>query len=185
MAEVFVRPQYGLGGLIGASERRAILTSSSQSSLSFVLIAVALRPALAFGTANSLFLPPRTEINHERSQQTPEPASPSTPHQKLLAPSHQRKRGICGPRLTSSVFKNVTRASAKGPCQGRHSGYSFASKILPTFWRVSSRFVGPPAAGKSTMLRTIAALKPHFPPTKGEVLVFANRCANRAPNADS
>jgi len=42
--------------------------------------------------------------------------------------------------------------------------------------------VGPSGCGKSTLLRTIAALKPHFPPSKGEVLVFGKPVQEPGPD---
>jgi NitT/TauT family transport system ATP-binding protein len=42
--------------------------------------------------------------------------------------------------------------------------------------------VGPSGCGKSTILRTIAGLKPHFPPTRGEALVFGKPIQEPGPD---
>src|SRR5262249_37743434 len=42
--------------------------------------------------------------------------------------------------------------------------------------------VGPSGCGKSTLLRIIAGLKPHFPPTKGEVHVFGKPVQEAGPD---
>src|SRR5579859_4494805 len=42
--------------------------------------------------------------------------------------------------------------------------------------------VGPSGCGKSTLLRIIAGLKPHFPPTKGEVRIFGKPIHEPGPD---
>jgi NitT/TauT family transport system ATP-binding protein len=42
--------------------------------------------------------------------------------------------------------------------------------------------VGPSGCGKSTLLRIIAGLKPHFPPTSGEVQVFGKDIQEAGPD---
>jgi NitT/TauT family transport system ATP-binding protein len=42
--------------------------------------------------------------------------------------------------------------------------------------------VGPSGCGKSTLLRIIAGLKPHFPPTSGEVQVFGKHIQEAGPD---
>jgi NitT/TauT family transport system ATP-binding protein len=70
------------------------------------------------------------------------------------------------------VFKNVTKSFGAGPAaRVAIQDISFVIEDLPDIGELVT-IVGPSGCGKSTLLRSIAALKPHFPPTKGEVLVF-------------
>jgi NitT/TauT family transport system ATP-binding protein len=70
------------------------------------------------------------------------------------------------------VFKNVTKSFGSGPAaRVAIQDISFVIEDLPDIGELIT-IVGPSGCGKSTLLRSIAGLKPHFPPTKGEVLVF-------------
>src|SRR5258705_1052855 len=70
------------------------------------------------------------------------------------------------------VFKNVTKSFGIGPAaRVAIQDISFVIEDLPDIGELIT-IVGPSGCGESTLLRSIAALKPHFPPTKGEVLVF-------------
>jgi NitT/TauT family transport system ATP-binding protein len=70
------------------------------------------------------------------------------------------------------VFKNVTKTFGNGPdAKPAIEDISFVVEDLPDIGELIA-IVGPSGCGKSTLLRTIAGLKPHFPPTKGEVTVF-------------
>ena len=70
------------------------------------------------------------------------------------------------------VFKNVTKSFGAGSAaRVAIQDISFVIEDLPDIGELIT-IVGPSGCGKSTLLRSIAALKPHFPPTKGEVLVF-------------
>jgi NitT/TauT family transport system ATP-binding protein len=70
------------------------------------------------------------------------------------------------------VFKNVTKSFGAGAAARiAIQDISFVIEDLPDIGELIT-IVGPSGCGKSTLLRSIAALKPHFPPTKGEVLVF-------------
>jgi NitT/TauT family transport system ATP-binding protein len=70
------------------------------------------------------------------------------------------------------VFKNVTKSFGSGPnAKPAIEDISFVVEDLPDIGELIA-IVGPSGCGKSTLLRTIAGLKPHFPPTKGEVTVF-------------
>jgi NitT/TauT family transport system ATP-binding protein len=70
------------------------------------------------------------------------------------------------------VFKNVTKSFGAGPAaRVAIQDISFVIEDLPNIGELIT-IVGPSGCGKSTLLRSIAGLKPHFPPTKGEVLVF-------------
>jgi NitT/TauT family transport system ATP-binding protein len=70
------------------------------------------------------------------------------------------------------VFKNVTKSFGAGAAaRVAIQDICFVIEDLPDIGELIT-IVGPSGCGKSTLLRSIAALKPHFPPTKGEVLVF-------------
>jgi NitT/TauT family transport system ATP-binding protein len=70
------------------------------------------------------------------------------------------------------VFKNVTKSFGSGPAaRVAIQDVCFVIEDLPDIGELIT-IVGPSGCGKSTLLRSIAGLKPHFPPTKGEVLVF-------------
>lgn len=70
------------------------------------------------------------------------------------------------------VFKNVTKSF--GPAHAPKvaiQDVSFVVEDAPNVGELVT-IVGPSGCGKSTLLRIIAGLKPHFPPTRGEALVF-------------
>ena len=79
------------------------------------------------------------------------------------------------------VFKNVTKKFGEGPdAKIAIEDISFVVEDLPNIGELVT-IVGPSGCGKSTLLRTIAGLKPHFPPTKGEVLVFGKPVLEPGP----
>src|SRR5882724_7575283 len=115
------------------------------------------------------------------ASKTPEPASPSVPHQKLVAPVAAKEAPASAARPDVVVFKNVTKSFGEGPnAKVAIQDISFVVEDLPDIGELVT-IVGPSGCGKSTMLRTIAALKPHFPPTKGEVLVFGKPVREPGP----
>src|SRR4051812_39165228 len=70
------------------------------------------------------------------------------------------------------TFKNVSKTFGSGAnAKPAIENVSFTVEDLPNIGELIA-IVGPSGCGKSTLLRTIAGLKPHFPPTHGEVLVF-------------
>src|SRR5258705_9890491 len=80
------------------------------------------------------------------------------------------------------VFKNVTKSFGIGPAaRVAIQDISFVIEDLPDIGELIT-IVGPSGCGKSTLLRSIAALKPHFPPTKGEVLVFCKPVQYSGPD---
>ncbi len=85
------------------------------------------------------------------------PAAPGQP--ALLAP----------PDVVT--FKNVSKKFGEGPdARLAIQDVSFTIEDIPNLGELVT-IVGPSGCGKSTVLRIIAGLKPHFPPTSGEVLV--------------
>jgi NitT/TauT family transport system ATP-binding protein len=80
------------------------------------------------------------------------------------------------------VFKNVTKSFGAGPAaRVAIQDICFVIEDLPDIGELIT-IVGPSGCGKSTLLRSIAALKPHFPPTKGEVLVFGKPVQEPGPD---
>jgi NitT/TauT family transport system ATP-binding protein len=80
------------------------------------------------------------------------------------------------------VFKNVckTFGNGSGAKVALHD-ISFTVEDLPNIGELVT-IVGPSGCGKSTLLRIIAGLKPHFPPTSGEVHVFGKSVEEPGPD---
>ena len=108
-------------------------------------------------------MPPRhaeTALAILRSPNKPEGLLAAPPEQRLLAP------------LDVVSFKNVSKTFGKGAeAKVALQDISFTIEDLPHTGELIT-IVGPSGCGKSTVLRIIAGLKPHFPPTSGEVLVL-------------
>src|SRR4051812_34006445 len=107
------------------------------------------------------------------NNKTPEAALPPAPHHKLLG-------DMTRPDVV--VFKNVTKSFGEGAkAKVAIQDISFVVEDLPNIGELVT-IVGPSGCGKSTMLRTIASLKPHFPPSQGEVLVFGKPAPEPGPD---
>jgi NitT/TauT family transport system ATP-binding protein len=101
------------------------------------------------------------------SEENKSRVSSSSPQAASGAPKTQSSN-----RPDVVVFKNVTKSFGSGPAaRVAIQDISFVIEDLPDIGELIT-IVGPSGCGKSTLLRSIAGLKPHFPPTKGEVLVF-------------
>jgi len=69
-------------------------------------------------------------------------------------------------------FENVTKSFGTGPeTRVAIQNVSFVVHDLPNTGELVA-IVGPSGCGKSTLLRILAGLRPHHPPTSGEVKVF-------------
>ena len=80
------------------------------------------------------------------------------------------------------VFKNVTKSFKEaGSARVAIQDICFAVEDAPNIGELVT-IVGPSGCGKSTLLRIIAGLKPHFPPTKGEVHVFGKPVQEAGPD---
>ena len=80
------------------------------------------------------------------------------------------------------VFKNVTKSFGQGPdTKVAIQDVSFVVEDAPDLGELIT-IVGPSGCGKSTLLRIIAGLKPHFPPTNGEVTVFGKAVSEPGPD---
>jgi len=110
----------------------------------------------------------------------------ATPEPALSKPQHPAsgKGPVTEPAGRPDVvtFKNVTKSFGAGPAARMAiQDISFAIEDLPNIGELIT-IVGPSGCGKSTLLRTIAGLKPHFPPTRGEVLVFGKPVQEPGPD---
>src|SRR3954468_22886378 len=109
----------------------------------------------------------------------PSKSSEADPAEKLAAAP---KAGESKARPDVVVFKNVCKSFGSGPdAKLALSDVCFCIEDLPDKGELIA-IVGPSGCGKSTLLRTIAGLKPHFPPTKGEVLVFGKPVQTPGPD---
>jgi len=118
-----------------------------------------------------------------------EPVKPAaTPeksaHPAVATPSEQK--AASSPQSSAApdvvVFKNVTKSF--GPPNARKVAIQdicFVVEDAPNIGELVT-IVGPSGCGKSTLLRIIAGLKPHFPPTEGEVRVFAKPILEPGPD---
>jgi NitT/TauT family transport system ATP-binding protein len=80
------------------------------------------------------------------------------------------------------VFKNVTKRFGSGPdAKVAIQDVSFVVEDAPDIGELVT-IVGPSGCGKSTLLRILAGLKPHFPPTTGEVLVLGKPVTQPGPD---
>src|SRR5262249_4210958 len=110
---------------------------------------------------------------------TNQPASPAPSSQP---PAGKSANGQPANRPDVVVFKNVTKSFGAGhSARVAIQDVSFVIEDLPDIGELVT-IVGPSGCGKSTLLRSIAGLKPHFPPTKGEVLVFGKPIQEAGPD---
>ncbi len=80
------------------------------------------------------------------------------------------------------VFKNVTKTFGQGPeARTAIKDVSFVVEDAPDIGELVT-IVGPSGCGKLTLLRIIAGLKPHFPPTCGHVSVFGKPILEPGPD---
>jgi NitT/TauT family transport system ATP-binding protein len=80
------------------------------------------------------------------------------------------------------VFKNVCKTFGSGnDAKVALHDITFAVEDLPNIGELVT-IVGPSGCGKSTLLRIIAGLKPHFPPSTGEVQVFGKPVEEPGPD---
>jgi NitT/TauT family transport system ATP-binding protein len=105
-----------------------------------------------------------------------EPANPGKPlvHRPATEPAATRPDVV--------VFKNVTKSFGHGrEAKVAIQDISFVVEDAPDIGELVT-IVGPSGCGKSTVLRIIAGLKPHFPPTRGEVLVLGKPVQEPGPD---
>ena len=110
--------------------------------------------------------------------------SKSAAHEKKLLETNPAAAGTKPPETRPDVvvFKNVTKRFGQGPeAKIALQDICFVVEDLPNAGELVA-VVGPSGCGKSTLLRSIAGLKPHFPPTTGEVLVFGKPVEEAGPD---
>lgn len=115
-------------------------------------------------------------------QPSPDPAPKPNPAENSKAAPGTERPVEPAARPDVVEFRNVTKCFGAGPdAKVAIQDVSFAVEDAPDKGELIT-IVGPSGCGKSTVLRTIAALKPHFPPTKGEALVFGKPVQEPGPD---
>src|SRR6266404_1890220 len=130
-------------------------------------------------------------MNENKNDVKPDPVADAkpgdNPSRSVGSAEKQAVTPEKGPGASTSrpdvvVFKNVSKHFGAGPeAKVAIQDVSFTVEDAPDIGELVT-IVGPSGCGKSTLLRTIAGLKPHFPPTKGEVLVFAKPVEEPGPD---
>jgi len=110
---------------------------------------------------------------------------PSTEHGKGTAAKSNSPATVDPPdsaRPHVVVFSDVCKSfgDRRNPKVAIQS-VSFVVEDAPNVGELVT-IVGPSGCGKSTLLRIIAGLKPHFPPTSGEVQVFGKHVQEAGPD---
>src|SRR5438309_10590815 len=130
-----------------------------------------------------------TEKDHTSKpapEKTAEPAKaqlqlPNSPPPSALL-SETTPSLAAGARPDVVVFKNVTKSFGAGrEAKVAIQDISFVVEDAPHVGELVT-VVGPSGCGKSTLLRIIAGLKPHFPPSRGEALVFGKPIDEPGPD---
>jgi NitT/TauT family transport system ATP-binding protein len=113
--------------------------------------------------------PEGTTAHHAKADK-PEGLLAAPPEQKLLRP------------LDVVAFKKVSKSFGNGAAAKLAlQDINFTIEDLPHVGELIT-IVGPSGCGKSTVLRILAGLKPHFPPTSGEVLVLGKPVTEPGPD---
>ena len=108
-------------------------------------------------------------------------ASPAPPGKPAVHSSSAQPQPATSPPDVV-VFKNVHKTFGHGPeAKVAIHDVSFAVEDAPNVGELVT-IVGPSGCGKSTLLRILAGLKPHFPPTSGEVLVLGKPVQEAGPD---
>jgi NitT/TauT family transport system ATP-binding protein len=108
----------------------------------------------------------------------PHQSKPDHPEGLLAAPPQQR---LFRP-LDVVSFKSVSKTFGNGAeAKLALKDISFTIEDLPHVGELIT-IVGPSGCGKSTVLRILAGLRPHFPPTSGEVLVLGKPVTEAGPD---
>src|SRR5215471_20621989 len=113
----------------------------------------------------------KTQASAEKSA---EKCAPASSHPTAAEPAASLRPDVV-------TFKSVTKTFGQG--QGAKvaiQDVSFIVEDAPDIGELVT-IVGPSGCGKSTLLRIIAGLKPHFPPTAGEVQVLGRPVQNAGP----
>ena len=107
-------------------------------------------------------------------------AKAETPEGSTAPIAENQSKPVARPDVV--VFKNVTKRFGNGPdVKLALHDLCFTVEDLPNVGELVT-IVGPSGCGKSTLLRLIAGLKPHFPPSTGEVRVFGKPVMEAGPD---
>jgi len=118
------------------------------------------------------------EATHPTEGTPPGQAAPGKANGLLKAPPEQ----VLLRRLDVVNFKQVCKTFGEGAeAKVALRDISFTIEDLPHNGELIT-IVGPSGCGKSTVLRILAGLKPHFPPTSGEVQVLAKPVTEPGPD---
>ncbi len=126
--------------------------------------------------------------DNKSPEPTPSAEAARTPHPgpapasgiSIPAAGPEKKESAARPDVV--VFKNVTKSFGAGPEKKvAIQDVSFVVEDLPDIGELVA-IVGPSGCGKSTLLRIIAGLKPHFPPTVGQVAIFGKPVEEPGPD---
>lgn len=112
----------------------------------------------------------------------PSPPEPASKPEAARAKSEAAAAAAANGRPDVVTFNRVCKSFGHGPVAkvALHE-LTFTVEDLPDIGELVT-IVGPSGCGKSTLLRMIAGLKPHFPPTSGEVLVFGKPVFQPGPD---
>jgi NitT/TauT family transport system ATP-binding protein len=118
---------------------------------------------------------PSPSPHHSSSAESPATESGGEkPSEKAAPPANQRPDVV--------VFKNVCKRFGHGAeAKLALNDLCFVIEDLPDVGELVT-IVGPSGCGKSTLLRILAGLKPHFPPTTGEVHVLGKPVQEAGPD---
>ena len=115
-------------------------------------------------------------------EEKPADGKPTEPKAHHAAQGTQATESKPEDRPHVVVFKNVCKNFGNGQdAKVALHEISFVVEDLPNIGELVT-IVGPSGCGKSTLLRIIAGLKPHFPPTQGEVHVFGKSIREPGPD---
>jgi NitT/TauT family transport system ATP-binding protein len=118
------------------------------------------------------------EATHRSEENAPHLGKPEKSEGLLSAPPEQKLLR----RLDVVSFKNVCKTFGAGTgAKVALQDISFTIEDAPHVGELIT-IVGPSGCGKSTVLRILAGLKPHFPPTSGEVQVLAKPVTEPGPD---
>ncbi|SPE50454.1 taurine transporter subunit; ATP-binding component of ABC superfamily (modular protein) [Verrucomicrobia bacterium] len=117
-----------------------------------------------------------------RTPATPDPATALQSTKISEKPATPDTGAAPNARPHVVVFNKVCKSFGHGAAaKVAIHDLSFVVEDAPAIGELVT-IVGPSGCGKSTLLRMIAGLKPHFPPTSGEVLVFGKHVECAGPD---
>ena len=114
--------------------------------------------------------------------ENPDRSKPTSADEKPVSAGAKTAEGLPASRPDVVVFKKVCKSFRDGATSKvAIEDISFVVEDAPSIGELVT-IVGTSGCGRSTLLRIIAGLKPHFPPTKGEVQVFGKPILEPGPD---